>query len=429
MKKFTFRDFMVFIILSAAVAIAYQLPYLRFTFYDQMMDALALNNTQIGLLATAVNLVSTISYPIGGILADKFSMRKLIIVTLGAFVILTVWYAFTTDFVMLMIIHALYGFFGIATLWSTYLMSVRNLGNEENQSTMFGSSEATRSVIQTLCGVAFLAVVGAAMSAAEGFRNLLLVGAGVSAVFLVLAIIFLPDHVEPHSKQAAQSENAGPEEKYTFVDVFKNPGVWLVTGVIMCCFIVQATGNGYLTTYTVQILQIDQSLASTLGILRSYVIAFLAGYLGGWLLDRFTYKGKVYLVGLAVAIAMLLGVIFTTPIIPLCVAMTLLLAFLANIMKATYWSTMDQAGIPNGMTALATGLISFIAFIPDFIVPTISGIWIDEATLAGTPEIGFYKIFIMLAVFAAVGIVFSFLLYRRTKKLEAAGEIVVRSRK
>ena len=48
-------------------------------------------------------------------------------------------------------------------------------------------------------------------------------------------------------------------------------------------------GNGYLTTYTVQVLNISPSLASTLGIVRSYIIVFLAGFLGGWVLDRFTF--------------------------------------------------------------------------------------------------------------------------------------------
>ena len=50
----------------------------------------------------------------------------------------------TTDFTVLLIIHLLYGFFGIATLWSAYLKGIRNLGNEDNQSKMFGSSEALR---------------------------------------------------------------------------------------------------------------------------------------------------------------------------------------------------------------------------------------------------------------------------------------------
>ena len=53
MKNFGFKKFMIFIILSATVAIAYQLPYLRYTFYDQMMAVLNLNDIQMGVLATS----------------------------------------------------------------------------------------------------------------------------------------------------------------------------------------------------------------------------------------------------------------------------------------------------------------------------------------------------------------------------------------
>ena len=127
MNKWGIRKLMIFIILSATVAIAYQLPYLRYTFYDQMMSALNLNDVQMGVLASAVSIASTISYPIGGFLANRFSMRSLINLTLAAFVVLTVAFAFTTNYILLIGIHVLYGFFGIATLWSAYLVGSATL--------------------------------------------------------------------------------------------------------------------------------------------------------------------------------------------------------------------------------------------------------------------------------------------------------------
>lgn len=414
MKKFGFRDLMVFIILSATVAIAYQLPYLRFTFYDQMMAALHLNNTQIGVLATAVNLVSTLSYPIGGVLASRFSTRSMISVTLAAFVGLTVWYAFTTSYIMLIIIHVLYGFFGIATLWSAYLNGIRNLGTAENQSTIFGSSEATRGIVQTILGFSFLGVVGIAATPAVGFRSLLLVGAAVTAVFFVLALIFLP-------KEEKQALESAEEEKYSLMDVLKNKGVWIMIFMIMGAFMTWSLGNGYLTTYTVQVLDISPSLASTLGIVRSYIIVFVAGFLGGWVLDRFTYKGKAIMLLLSVIFVSVLAVMLTSKVVPLCIGITLLIAFVANIVKSTYWSTMDQAGIPVKMTPMATGIISFIAFIPDFVVAPICGAWLDAASAAGNAAAGFTKIFIMIMSFAVLGIIFSFLLMKRTKQLEHRG--------
>lgn len=415
MKDFGFRKWMIFIILSASVAIAYQLPYLRYTFYDQMMAALQLNDVQMGVLASAVSIASTISYPIGGFLANRFSMRSLINLTLAAFVVLTVAFAFTTNYIFLIGIHVLYGFFGIATLWSAYLVGIRSLGDESVQSKLFGFSEATRGILQTLLGFAFLAIMSAAATPIFGFKTMLIVGAVVTGIFLVLGFIFLPK-----TEKEEKSEIA-PEDKVTILDVVKNPGVWITIIILICAYSCWSFGNGYLTTYTVRVGGLSESTASTLGMIRSYVIVFVAGFFGGWFLDRFTYKGKAFIGLFSLSAAGFVLIMFTAKALAISICLTLLLAFIANIMKATYWSVMGQAGIPAKMTALATGFISLIIFLPDAVLPTIIGTWLSNAEAAGNIAAGFDKIFIMLAVFAIVGIIGSLLLVKRTKSIEKKG--------
>ena len=415
MKDFGFRKWMIFIILSASVAIAYQLPYLRYTFYDQMMAALQLNDVQMGVLASAVSIASTISYPIGGFLANRFSMRSLINLTLAAFVVLTVAFAFTTNYIFLIGIHVLYGFFGIATLWSAYLVGIRSLGDESVQSKLFGFSEATRGILQTLLGFAFLAIMGVAATPIIGFKTMLIVGAVVTGIFLGLGFIFLPK-----TEKEEKSEIA-PEDKVTILDVVKNPGVWITIIILICAYSCWSFGNGYLTTYTVRVGGLSESTASTLGMIRSYVIVFVAGFFGGWFLDRFTYKGKAFIGLFGLSAAGFVLIMFTAKALAISICLTLLLAFIANIMKATYWSVMGQAGIPAKMTALATGFISLIIFLPDAVLPTIIGTWLSNAEAAGNIAAGFDKIFIMLAVFAIVGIIGSLLLVKRTKSIEKKG--------
>ena len=415
MKNFGFRKWMIFIILSATVAIAYQLPYLRYTFYDQMMAALQLNDVQMGVLASAVSIASTISYPIGGFLANRFSMRSLINLTLAAFVVLTVAFAFTTNYIFLIGIHVLYGFFGIATLWSAYLVGIRSLGDESVQSKLFGFSEATRGILQTLLGFAFLAIMGVAATPIIGFKTMLIVGAVVTGIFLVLGFIFLPK-----TEKEEKSEVAA-EDKVTILDVVKNPGVWITIIILICAYSCWSFGNGYLTTYTVRVGGLSESTASTLGMIRSYVIVFVAGFFGGWFLDRFTYKGKAFIGLFGLSAAGFVLIMFTAKALAISICLTLLLAFIANIMKAAYWSVMGQAGIPAKMTALATGFISLIIFLPDAVLPTIIGTWLSNAEAAGNIAAGFDKIFIMLAVFAIVGIIGSLLLVKRTKSIEKKG--------
>ncbi len=417
MKKFNFRTFMVFLILSATVALAYQIPYLRYTFYDQFAAAYQLTNVQVGLTASAVSFTSTLCYPIGGVIADRFSMRTLMLITLGGFTVSTVIFAFSSSFIIMMVLHVLFGFFGIATLWSAYLNGIRNLADAENQSKIFGSSEATRGIIQTIVGFAFLGILSISATPAGGFKAGLLFSAAVCALFFVLAFIFLPkQNTKPTDRHIEDKEEA--KTHYSFADVFKNTGVWITILVIMFAYLSWTISNNYLTTYTVQVLQISPSTASILGIVRSYIIVLLAGFIGGVVLDKFTYKGKGFILFFILVIAFTVALTASSNVIGLSIVLTLVIAFIANVMKSTYWSIMDQAGIPLGMTAMATGIISFIAFIPDFLIGPIFGKWLDDAAAAGNVAGGFNKIFIFLIVASILGVISAFLLLRRTQKLE-----------
>ncbi|MDO4556409.1 MAG: MFS transporter [Lachnospiraceae bacterium] len=412
MKEFGFKKLMIFIVLSAAVALAYQLPYIRFTFYDEVLEAWRITDTQMGFIASAMGLTCTVCYPIGGLIANRFTTRSLMLITLAAFTVLCALNAFVTNFYGLVIIHCAYGFFGIATLWSAYLSGIRNLGSEHIQAKLFGFSEATRGLIQTAMGFVFLAIFGAVSTPIFGIRYSLLCGSVVFALFFMLGFIFLPKGVK-QEKSAVK-----PEKKYTYLDVIKNKGTWLVILLIMSAFTSWLLGNNYMTTYTTRVLGISNALASTLGIIRTYIIVALAGFLGGWVLDKFTYKGKGFIVLFAILAALIAGVVFSHKIVGLCVGITLVFAFFVNVMKSTYWSTMNSAGIPASMTPLATGFISLIVFLPETICPLFCGPWLDAAAAAGNVAVGFNKIFLLMFVFALIGIVASFFLIKQAKALE-----------
>ncbi len=460
--KMSGRKVVVFVVLAAAVALAYQLPYLRYNFYQQMMDGLALTDLQIGLIGSTVSLVSTLCYPIGGVLADKFSCKSLIVLTFGSFTALSVWFAFAQGFVQLVIIHALFAFFGIATLWSAYLTAVRGLADEKSQSKIFGWNEGTRGIIQFVTSLVIVALMAVALNvaaanggyadsaalqaaaatdptaladfsagSASGFRYVMLFAAGICAIFMVLAIIFMDSGKKQKAEAAAEEKSAANEKKYGVGDVIKNPGVWIVMLLIMFAYLFWTIGNSYLTQYTTDVLGLDSGTASTIGTVRTYLIVAVAGFLGGILLDKFPYKGRSFVVLLVIDTILVIVVMLTGSQLAICVAVTIAISFISNIMKTTYWSTMGEAGIPAAMTPLATGLISFIAFIPDWIYPTVFGGMLDTARaadggVAGSAVQGTYMvIFVVLIISGIIGMIIAFILWKRTQKLEAAGLVEI----
>ncbi len=196
---------LVLLILSLIAGLMYLTPLLRFSFYDQMMEALNLTDIQIGTIGSVYAIFCIICYPISGILADKFSTKKLLIISTFAMSLITVWYCFLPGYISLIIIHALYGIFSIATFWSPYLKAVRQLGSESEQGRLYGISEGLRGIGQTVVATICLFVVASFASISIGFSILLIINA-VVFILLMLAVMFIipNDTVENNGEEKSE---------------------------------------------------------------------------------------------------------------------------------------------------------------------------------------------------------------------------------
>ena len=61
--------------------LCYTYPYLSSTFYTQFMEAFELSNAQVGNLIAMFGLTAVPGYLFGGLLADRFSPKKLVIIS------------------------------------------------------------------------------------------------------------------------------------------------------------------------------------------------------------------------------------------------------------------------------------------------------------------------------------------------------------
>ncbi len=73
------NKWMTLILVAFAGGIITKLPYLRETYMAPLMEATGANATQLGLIMSAYGIVNFICYFPGGILADKFSCKTLIV--------------------------------------------------------------------------------------------------------------------------------------------------------------------------------------------------------------------------------------------------------------------------------------------------------------------------------------------------------------
>jgi predicted MFS family arabinose efflux permease len=414
---------LVLVILSLIAGMAYLTPLIRFSFYDQMKEAMQLTDVQIGSIGAIYGVFNVACYVPSGILAEKFNTKKLLIISTFALCLVTIWYSFYPGFQMLLVIHALYGVFSVGTFWSPYLNAIRHLGSEEEQGRIFGISEGLRGIGQTVVAFGCLAVMGLFASTAMGFRSLLWINAVVFFLLMLAVIFFVPDF---DKEDAADSENKKSVSKETkekkkgenaLLKTITSPSTWICIFVILCGYTVWNTVNGYIGTYCTRVLNIPAGISSTLSIVRSYIIVFAAGLTGGFFIDRFKAKGSgMMIVFLSTGICTA-GVFLTHNLIFLCVGVTIILSYLVNVIKSTYWSILGDAGVPLHMTGIATGVISLIGLTPDIFVAPVVSRFIAWGESAGNLEAGFNLMLVWLFVWSILGVGASFILKLKKEKV------------
>ena len=406
---------LVLLILSLIAGLMYLTPLLRFSFYDQMMEALNLTDIQIGTIGSVYAIFCIICYPISGILADKFSTKKLLIISTFAMSLITVWYCFLPGYISLIIIHALYGIFSIATFWSPYLKAVRQLGSESEQGRLYGISEGLRGIGQTVVATICLFVVASFASISIGFSILLIINA-VVFILLMLAVMFIipNDTVENNGEEKS-------EKSASVVGIISksltSSSTWICIFVIMSGYTLWCTANGYIGTYCTRVLGISANMSSTLSIIRSYVIVFLAGFTGGFIIDKFKTKGQGMMLVFLAATISVSAILLTSKITAICIIVTIVLAYIVNVIKSTYWSILGDAGIPVESIGIATGIISLIALSPDMFVPIIISRFITYGENIGNIKLGFDLMLIWILVWSILGIVSGIILKRRKEKI------------
>lgn len=405
----------VLIILSMIAGIAYLTPLIRFSFYDQMIAALNITDIQLGDIAAIYGVFNVISYVPSGMLAEKFNTKKLLIISTLGMCLTTIWYSTFPDYKSLMIIHALYGVFSVGTFWSPYLKAVRNLGSDAEQGRLFGISESIRGIGQTIVAFICLGTLSLFASYTTGFRAVLLINAFAFALLMVLTIFIIPDF-DKQTPSEKSEKNMGKAESVSIIETLKSPSTWICIFVILCGYCLWNTVNGYIGTYGTRVLHLSHELSSTLSIIRSYIIVFIAGISGGFIMDKFSSKGKVMFYAFLMVGACAAGIYFTSSVVIICVGITIVLSYLVNVIKSTYWSIMGQAGVPLKATGVATGVISFIALTPDIFVTQFISRFLNYGETKGNIEIGFNLMLLWIFVWSILGILAALILKRQHAK-------------
>lgn len=428
MKITGVKRWFVVVLCALMAGIMVYVPFLRYSYYDQMCVLFTQYkqivppesvNTFIGDFGMAFGIVSMLGYPFGGIFADRFNEKWLLIAGGCLMGLCSFWFGLVPGKISIIIIHLLYGVGTSFLIWSAYLKLTRKMGNAREQGRMFSTSEFVRGIFGMLIGFAGVGLLGGAVLPSGEispellgvqWRNLMFISGALFLLFSALVFFFIPSKVI-----GAEETQTQIQENFSIKNVLrvlKMPGTWLISALVFCCFSFTSAGNGYLGAYTVNILGVSETTASTFAIIRNYIIAAAMTFAIGFISDKIGSKAKTLGIYLAVASVLCAALIFTKSSFILCLAVSFAFAIVYSGMRGIYFATLNEVGIPLSMTGIATGIISMLCYLPDVYFAKLAGSWLDTYGNQGYDFIWYWAIGCGI-----LGIVTAVLTYRYSKKI------------
>ncbi|HEY3424871.1 MAG TPA: MFS transporter, partial [Negativicutes bacterium] len=133
-----FNRWITLAVLGFSGGIAYQLPYLRYTYHDAMLASFGFDNTQLGGLVSIFGLVAVFLYAPGGMLADRFSHRKLITTSIVLSGLVGFVFATYPPFWLCLVIEMIWAFTTVLLLSSPMIKATSMLGTRAEQGKLLG---------------------------------------------------------------------------------------------------------------------------------------------------------------------------------------------------------------------------------------------------------------------------------------------------
>lgn len=406
MNRAFIKKYGTLLLLAAGAGIIFQLPYIRETFYVPIQNAMNLTNEQMGLLSSGYAAMATLSYFVGGIIADKFSARKLLTFSFLATGALGLWFSTFPGFQISRIIFILMGISTIITYWSACIKATRMLGTEEEQGRLFGLQEGLRGVLNALLVFGMTAAFSAFADEIAGAAAAIRVCAIAVIIIGILNWFVIED-----TKAEEQTESLGSVVKGMFKCLLI-PRVWILVGIIFTAYSVYGL-IGYVTTYAQQFYGMTATTAATLGGVR-YLLQGVGGIVGGFLADKLHSRMKV-IGGGCIGLAISFGIYIILPGTPgLCGAVIgnffFGLIFIYAV-RSQYFAVHQDADIPLSLSGRVSGISSALGYLPDVFMYTLVGGWMDSYGRRGYNMTWIYAI-----VAALLCVLLTFILSKVVKK-------------
>lgn len=396
--------------LSMISSSLYLLPYIKYIFNEPLMQGLNATNAQTGFLLTVYAIVCAIGYIPGGWVADRFSAKKIIIVSTIATGILNIVLAFVMDYTVALVIWALLGLSTSFAYWGASIKAIRLLGDASEQGRLYGFFQSFEGLMNTVSSFAALAIFALFSTQVLGLKYTLIFYGAMCFIAALLLQITYDEHANVHTE-----EDEDEQDKIQLKDVgkvIKLPQTWILAFMIFSIYGVYS-GSTLLTQYFSDVIGIAGTIGGVIAIFRTYIARFVFCPVGGFIADKTKQTSKTILI-IAAVTAILFGCFFFVgPETSIAILLVLVMTSAATIYMnyGIMWAVAEEIKIPRYLYGTTIGVASIVGYLPDSFMHTMFGKWIDNYG-----ELGYRYVFATLVGMCVISILVALWAIRQSKK-------------
>ena len=362
------------VLITIAGSVIYGLPYFRSYYYDIYLDTYHLTNTQMGMFGSMFGILGMISYLFGGVVADMFSPRKLMSLSMVLTGLGGLLHLMNPSYGMLLFIYLLWGLTSLFAFWPSLLKVLREIASDNEQSKAYGFMDGGRGIVNVVHLAITLAIfnyLSKKISNLAGLNGVIIFYSVVVILLGILLFIIMKDTDTDSSQHTT--------EKYSFkqiITVLKIPAVWILS-LILCCTYTMNIAFYYFTPYATSTFGITATAGAMITMLAQYIRP-IAAFSGGIIADKIGRAKIMNFTFSIMAISTFVIVFFNNLNTLIFITLCIVIYFGMYAGYSIVFSMMNEGGIPINVSGTAIGLICTLGYLPEVFVSPIAGTLLDK---------------------------------------------------
>lgn len=419
MNKETLKRYVQLALVVSSAGVIYPIAYLKNNYQETLLSVFNISLQDLNTIFLFLGIISVVSYFPSGILCDKFSCKKLLVISLAGTAAAGFWFATVPGFAGIVMIYILWGIFSIFTFWAAHMKLIKLLARPEEQGRFFGILDGGRGLIEAILGVVAVTIFANRMGVDPGADEkrsamvaLVYLYTIAIVIVMVLVIIFMDDDKNPNGMFRKGSDVKSEKFKLSECkELIKNKTVFVMAAIVFMAYSLTWTLY-YFSGFLESNIGID---AVTVGVVMTVVLWLrpVGGFVGGFIGDKFGRAKAIFIALLTSAI--LLIVVSILPVTSgntLFIAIILVLSFFIYAVRGTYWSLMDDCKVNHAIIGTAMGFTALLGYLPDIVIPMFNSFMFNHFG----PIAGYNAYFIGSAVLGFIGVVFIAIFMMLVKK-------------